>query len=414
MVKTNTPSQTGHGRKTLIFGGGALSFLLILVNSQIFYGASTNPIGIDGVQEAFDLLLVLWGIGSIVIQQLKRGRIRKMDVYVLLLVLVPSIYGAIAAKFTYGQPIFYGLLEERRIFAVLIYFPVRTMFARNWVDMDGFHTIIVVTAAICAILSIGIILNIVPTLQEINRSEIALRSERVSVGAGWIAFAIPILVSSRASFLVKWKPLLLILLVGTLVAIIQSRQLILISAIATIFILRGPRALLMILSMILVATAAVTFIPFLNERVMVILQLFQEIGSNDYLSGSWRALSYNHVFESFSGAPLGHGSLSNLWQDGFARVIGNYFFLADIGVVGTLFRYGLIGLLFYTLWFALQFQLLRAIPVRRYRVLYSALFLSILLSAPVGAPLEYRGFLAGLILGATAYLASLKRNGGVV
>jgi hypothetical protein len=402
-----TSSSTRKGsiriNKTMV-----LAFILILLNAQVFRGKGSNPFGVDGVQELFYLILLLWAIVSLWLQHVSREGVRRLDVYVLLLVLMPSIYGSFAAYLTYGQPLIFGMLEERRIFSVLIYFPIRTLFERKWLTIDRFETLIVVIAAICALLSIATLLRIVPALQEVNTSEVALRSERISIGSSWIALSIPFLVSSQAAFIQKWRPFLLILALGTLLVIIQSRQLILLSFVTSIFVIRGPRAAFMIAGLIAAIFAAILFIPAFQDRVMIIVQLFREIGSEQYIQESWRAMSYKHVFESVPQAILGHGSLSPFWRDGFERVIGVYFYLADIGLVGTLFRYGLPGIVLYFLWFALQLRLLRAIPDRRRRVLCGALFLFIIMGMPVGAPLEYRGDVTGMLLGMSGYLASLK------
>lgn len=409
------PVASGKIRKSrglVVSGGKFLFFLLLMLNSQLWIGASTNPLGIDGVQELFYLFLLLCAVGSLWMQQVSKGCVRRLDVFVLLIALVPSVYGSFAAFLTYGQPLFFGMIEERRIYAVLIYFPIRTMLERKWINMDEFETTVVAIGAICALLSIGVMLRIVPTLQDINTSEVALRNERISIGSNWIALTIPFLVSSKAAFVRKWRPALLLIVLGTLIIIIQSRQLILLSFVTTVFVMRGPRAALLISGLVVATYVAFLSIPAFHDRIMIILQLFQEVGSEQYTQDSWRAQSYKHVFEAAPQALLGHGSLSPYWRGGFERVVGTYFYLADIGLVGTLFRYGLPGILLYLLWFVLQIRLLSAIPDRRRRVLCGALFLFILIGMPVGAPLEYRGYIAGMLLGLTGYLASLKHFRG--
>lgn len=390
-----------------------LAFLLILLNSQILRGKSTNPLGIDGLQEILYLVLGIWAVCSLWLQQTSKGSVRSLDIYVLVLVLVPSLYGSMLAMLTYGQPPVYGILEERRIFAVLIYFPIRTMLDRKWVSMDDFEKYVVITAIICAILSIGILLRIIPTIQAINTSEIALRGERISIGSGWIALSIPFLMSSQAPFITRWRLLLLPLAIFTLLLIVQSRQLIVLSLIATLFVMRGPRAVLLLTLLITAAYIAILSIPALNERIMIIIQLFSEAVSNNYTTSSWRALSYAHVLESWSNEKWGHGSLSPFWKSGFERAIGGFFYLADIGIVGTLFRYGIPGILLYIFWGVLQFRLIRSISDRRKRALMGALFLFTLMGMPVAAPLEYRGYISGMLLGLTGYLASKSKNGDI-
>jgi hypothetical protein len=42
---------------------------------------------------------------------------------------------------------------------------------------------------------------------------------------------------------------------------------------------------------------------------------------------------------------LGNGDISNRWNGGYERIIG-YFFPADVGIIGAMFIYGLIGNIF--------------------------------------------------------------------
>ena len=302
---------------------------------------------------------------------------------------------------TYGQPLIYGIFEERRILAVLIYFPIRDILDQKWISIGDFERYFVLIATICAILSIGILLKIIPALQAINTSEVAIRSERISIGSGWVALSIPYMISAQTPFIKHSRLLLLPLAIFTLLVIIQSRQLILMSLIATLFVVRGQRAAFLVTVMIALSYVAMLSIPAINDHFMLIIQLFSEATSNDYTTLSWRALSYAHVLEYWSNEKWGHGSLSHFWRNGFERVIGVYFYLADIGIVGTLFRYGISGVLLYLIWGVLQFRLIRLISDRRKRNLMAALFLFILIGTPVAAPLEYRGYISGMLLGLT-------------
>ena len=70
--------------------------------------------------------------------------------------------------------------------------------------------------------------------------------------------------------------------------------------------------------------------------------------------------------------------------------------------------HGLASIPLYLSWGVVQLRLLRSIPDRKRRRLYRGLFLFLIVGMPVGAPLEYRGDIVGLVLGATAYLTSLR------
>ena len=97
-----------------------MAFFIMMLNAQVLVGKSANPIGIVGVQELFYVILLVWAIAAISIGKVF-GSVRRLDIYVLLLALGPMLYGALTAWVAYGQPVQYGLLEERRILSVLVF-----------------------------------------------------------------------------------------------------------------------------------------------------------------------------------------------------------------------------------------------------------------------------------------------------
>ncbi|MFC6478930.1 hypothetical protein ACFQDN_23790 [Pseudomonas asuensis] len=62
-----------------------------------------------------------------------------------------------------------------------------------------------------------------------------------------------------------------------------------------------------------------------------------ESGPTDNVRENTIAAIMNHLHQ-YNWVPS--GSLSLMWNDGFKRFFSNYFFLSDVGVMGTLFRFG--------------------------------------------------------------------------
>lgn len=54
----------------------------------------------------------------------------------------------------------------------------------------------------------------------------------------------------------------------------------------------------------------------------------------------------------------GNGDISNQWQGGYMGVLGGYFFPSDIGMIGVVYMYGVLGALFFLLqfFFAIKFD----------------------------------------------------------
>jgi len=408
-VATSGASGTGlNTRLPTVFVG-----LIILLNAQVFTKTAANPLGIKGAQEGFLALLILWAVAMLASQMIRMGGVRRLDLFVFLLIPAIVTYGDIMSKLTYGQPLGAGLMEERRVFSFWIYFPVMMALRSEWVDVPRLERLIVGGAIFCALLSVGVKIGVVPSINAIKSSEVALRGERVAVGQIFVAIAIPMIVARKNIASIPHALPSILFLTGVLLVVVQTRQILFGSFVATIYCLRGAKAALAVVMIGIGVTLALVLAPQLQDLVSFYRELLAQAFSQEYLTESWRGLSMGTVFEALGrGEIWGHGSLSPTWNEGFSRTIGPFFFLADIGVFGTAFRYGLVALAFYIPYLAVQTILLRGIDDRMRRVLYGGLFLMVVVMMPVSAPLEHRGYLTGLILAITGYLAQHSVQGG--
>lgn len=391
---------------------GTLIVLLVLIfNSQMFSATASNPIGIKGLQEAFYAMLAVWATVSIALQIHNNQRVRKVDLFLYLLVILLSTYGAFMAAVQFGQPFWLGLLEERRMIALWVYFPLTTLLRRGWVDLRGFENIVIGIAILCGVLMIGVMAGAVPIINAINQSEISLRGERYGIGQAFVAVAILMLFARNRIATAHFRVASIGFLVGVLLVIVQTRQIILGTLVGLVFLLRGAHAAALVVVGMLAVLAMPYIFPDAFHIAETYTQLIQQAFSEEYLNESWRGLSIGVVLETLSrGEVMGHGALSPTWNDGFASVHGPFFFLSDIGLFGTAYRYGLIGLFGYVLYLVVQVRLLRDIRDQQARVLYTAIFVMVLIMAPLGAPLEYRGFLSGFLLGITYHIGSANNK----
>ena len=347
--------------------------LVLVLNAQILAGTGLNPWGIRGAQEAFYGLLILWSGAELARQQRMRGRVAGLDLAVLGLVIGLAGYNATAALIVYGQPLWLGLIEERRILAVLIYFPVMTALRCHWISIARLERTLIGTAVLAALLTLGVWAGVLPALQTTATAP----GTRLAIGQGMMMVVFPLLVLPR----------------GDIAALAGA-----------LYAARGPRAVAALVTAGLLLALAVALIPGAREIALSYQDRLVIVLSDSYLTESWRALAIADVRAALgAGALLGHGGLSPQFDGGFATVMGPYFFLADIGLFGTAFRSGLIGLVVYAGYIALQIRLIRRIADRRRRLMCGAMFVVVLAALPVAAPLEYRGFVSGLILAISAW-----------
>lgn len=374
--------------------------LVLVLNAQILAGTGLNPWGIRGAQEAFYGLLILWSGAELARQQRMRGRVAGLDLAVLGLVIGLAGYNATAALIVYGQPLWLGLIEERRILAVLIYFPVMTALRCHWISIARLERTLIGTAVLAALLTLGVWAGVLPALQTTATAP----GTRLAIGQGMMMVVFPLLVLPRGDIAALARVLALVLLAGVLVVIVQSRQILFAALAGALYAARGPRAVAALVTAGLLLALAVALIPGAREIALSYQDRLVIVLSDSYLTESWRALAIADVRAALgAGALLGHGGLSPQFDGGFATVMGPYFFLADIGLFGTAFRSGLIGLVVYAGYIALQIRLIRRIADRRRRLMCGAMFVVVLAALPVAAPLEYRGFVSGLILAISAW-----------
>ena len=387
-------------------------FILILFNSQILSGTGGNPFGIKGVQEILYVVLLIFSILYIFQRLTTESRVFMTDALVLGLVISGLIYSALSSNLHFGQPILYGLFEERRILAFLIYFPVIWALRHSSITVQQLLSWIVISAIICSFLSIMVYIGLVPPIKVKEVSPLLLREERYGIGQFYIAFSV-LIVASRISLseLIS-NFFLLILFLGVLIVIVQTRQ-ILIALLIGLFILRGPlRFILWSTLPILLAIFTYTYIQpatvFLDKYITLATQIF----SDDYISESARSLTIKTIEQEFlNGAWFGSGALSPLWQGGFPKIYHSNFYLADVGVFGSLYKFGLLAIPFYITYLLLQGNLIRNIYHHKYAKLITSTWVLLLVALPVAASIEYRGFLSGLLIALSiGCLLELKNN----
>lgn len=377
---------------------------LVFANSQIFSASVSNPIGIKFFQELIYLVLLAFTSVYLLTKMRRSVRFHKIDLLVLGLVTFSVLYSALAAWLRFGQPIQYGIIEERRILAVLIYFPIVWSLRTRATSLDQILTWVAFAGLFCAAVSIGIFTGVIPPLHEIQSSPGVLRDDRFAVGLANMSFATLIIIQRMEGVKRRAGWLMTLFLIGVLVIVGQTRQ-ILISLFAAIMVLRNSfRWFAYLLILIVVILLIVRSTDFGANLLGTYQELFAQMFTEEYLTQSARALSIWVVIQEFlHGAWLGSGSLSLLWRGGFSKVYGDYFFLADIGIFGTVYKFGVIALPYTLVYLYSQFSILRKIRGHSHYRLLLAAWCQLLILMPVAATVDHRGFVAGLILALSVY-----------
>jgi hypothetical protein len=370
--------------------------------SGIFDDKNATPIGIPYITEIFQIIILLYSLLFVTFELMTKGKLRRLDALVVLLVFMPWGLTALNAYITYSQPLIYGLIEDRRISNLLIYFPIVYFLRTEKINDIDIIKLIMTVAIAAMILSFTFIsLGLVSKDVGVN----ALRDNRLSMGLFFIIAA----VLSSYVFIIdgyKSKVFNIILLttgIFNLIFIVQTRKVIIVTAFLMLVyaVRRGKLAFLTLLIVIgIVGTILLIFaqpeIGADNKFVLLWMQLLDE----DYLTSSARAHTLGAIYESLLSNPLwGSGALSLQWNNGFSSIYGDSFFLADVGLAGAFFRYGIpvsiIIVLLYAYISYYTYKMMNNTPSRNF-VWIATLF--VFLSPGAGIFL-YAGTLLGISLG---------------
>lgn len=384
-----------------------VTVLIVLFNSQIFRKAGANPIGVSGVQEVFYGFLLVWAFGSIVKQYMTRGRVKQLDLFVFLIVVGLPIYSSVLALIYFDQPIIYGLIEERRLLALLVYFPIVTALNNSWVTLKQLEDLTISVAMLAATLTLAVYVGLIPEINDVRQRESSLRGDRYGIGQHFIAVAILLLLARSKLSSFHIRQLLAASMFLVLIAIVQTRQITFGLAASLLVMMKNVRVVLSLL----VVASLLAILVLVSPDVSAFLQIYglviQDGLTEEYFTQSWRAQAVLVALNSFWGTGFfGVGALFLAWEGGFHRIHGPFFFLADIGIIGSIYRYGIFGIFVYLIYFVVQFRLLFKIEKKDKRILYLSLFAMIVVGAPLSAPFEYRGFLTGFLLAISAHLVS--------
>ena len=320
-----------------------LLILALILHFSVFGDSPHNPYGIKGLNEAYLAVSIVFTILLLLASAENAPReFRILMYYCLYSAVVFLLMPAIFAYFTYGQPIVFGLIEERRVLFCLGFAPL--LFLGKRVSTLQFERGLLYAALIAAFFSWCFKFGVIPDMRAEVRSDD--RPDRSSIGPYLICFGYfyciqiwskgisPINGAARNKTLYMVIAALLLL---TLVFATQTRQLIVLCLLFTLFCLRAK-------AVIWAASLSILLSPFyFFPSLLEVLGLNTEFYDStlEGVEDGVRTYTISSIFAHLDQVNwLPSGSLSLMWQDGFIPYFGEHFFLSDVGVFGTLFRFG--------------------------------------------------------------------------
>lgn len=326
-----------------------LAILAFVLHFSVFGDSTHNPVGFKFLNEGW--LAICLGASFLLLLASTEETSREFRIlmyYAFYSFVVFTVLPAIFSFYTYGQPIVYGLIEERRILFAFGFVPLILLAKR--MTTGQFEHALLYAALLAAVLSWLFKFGMLPDFR--TEQTAWDRPDRSSIGPYLLCFAYfyciqtwskgksPISGEKRLRNLYLAVAVFLLL---TLVFATQTRQLIVLCLAFSLFCLRS-KAIIWALALCLFLTPFFIF-PELLKTLGLNIEFYQNSLEGDVDDGVRRytiAAIFNHL-DLVNWLPS--GSLSLMWQDGFIPYFGEHFFLSDVGLMGTLFRFGFLTFL---------------------------------------------------------------------
>nr|MBF0682010.1 hypothetical protein [Pseudomonas sp.] len=214
-----------------------------MLNSSCFFLTDDKRAGVPYLQEIFLLFIV--GAAACLFVAWKWIYQSKTALWIIFMGTVPALFSALLSYLNFGQPIPYGLLEERRFFQYLIFFPVLFLLIQAQPTQADLEKYFLYIALFCATFGFTYYLGIIPQNQPASftvdnwlQYEDALRPNRFRIASPYVSIAVYMLMYSMRDRVSIGKLCILLYFVAYLWLVLQTRQTMLLWALAGIWIFR--------------------------------------------------------------------------------------------------------------------------------------------------------------------------------
>jgi hypothetical protein len=370
----------------------------MLLHSEFFFWANNafdqHPLALPLLREAYLAGATVIALLMAVLA-LKRS---PLPLAAVLCLAVPVAYislSALLANAAFGQPVAFGLFEERRALAMLAFFPLLLLIERGLISLRSLVASIHLAALICLGLGLAMQTGILGDLTLRDVPYLDPRKYRILNGTKF--YMVSMLVGLAMALLHRSWHHLVPVLVGAmgLLLVSQTRSAMLIAALALVLLLAvtsaGRFLLIAVIAMAALILNAVmdNLLPDLIAAAHDLLQgLFSrgntlapnvELGTEQGV----RSRTVQTILdELWHNGWVGMGALSLQWNNGFHRIYNPNFYLSDVGVIGEAYRFGFFLPVLYGLVAALTVSAWSSAQGSEARWLVTAMIVLALVNAP--------------------------------
>ncbi len=385
-----------------------LMVAILAVVSGIFFLSDDHRFGVAFLREGV-IALSLLAVTYILMQ--RKDDLDTADWYLLamvgLLFLIPPIF----AYLSFHQPLYYGLLEERRTLLYLFYFLVMLVIGgRKGYGDDDLEAILKYLFYVTLVWSVANAFGWIPRhsgfsfsvhAEQFAKDYIATdaRFETRFMEGGFLVALYPYYLVARGNFLKAILPILL--LTGYMLYINQTRGFGLL-ILLTFFWIAILRQRVEQLNTSLLIMIPVVFVLGYFSYFLYVYAFDGQVLFYDYHRNREMHIMLRETLNAFF---MPHGALSLQFNEGFFSVYGINLYVSDIGLTGLLFKYGI-------LFFPLSFLMIKIVHLLgvKYKNDFSIIFMALLLAGFMLIPF---GDVLGRGTEAFAFLMIMIRLQGV-
>ncbi len=397
-----------------LFSYRTLLFVLMFLNAACLFLTDNKKAGLPYLREMFIVAIVVAAVSLLLLW--RRAHHSRAALWVMFFGLVLPLLSAFLANSKFGQPLLYGLLEERRSFLYLLFFPAWYLMIKARPTQEELERFFLISGLACVVVGYLYYLGLLPensdvafTVDEKDYGLNPLRPNRFSIGAAYVSVCAYMLMYRLRRDYSLVSVGLLLLFASYLWLVLQTRNTMLIWALAGMWIFRSRWGVLLKSGVAVIAIVLVAYfiVPdFFADQYEKFNALLFEATSE----GGVRAITSDIVLREVpQNYYIGMGALSLQWQNGFARLYNAYFYLSDVGLLGVLYRFGFLTPIIALVYYIGYWRIMRR--CRNKGDLLSALQLDFMLNALnffLSTAIMYGGDMGGLAIAAFVYFARVS------
>jgi len=370
-----------------IVKGGFYQLLWFLFFASAFsiFGRLPNRIFVDVSSLGF-LFILLVHYGFECYKSVRIKKVRNITLIMLPFLIMPII-SAIQASKVFGQPIVFGLIAQRQLTMVLCAHFVATALSDSWLSKEKFEKYFIGSLHIMLFVFLVFYMFVDPA-RFIDTDFVTL-----SLNKGY-RYEFPdsciyglFLYGLFKIWITKEKGWLLSVLLSAfyiLVYLMDRTQLIAIAGTIGVYVLLNfsfPRIIrIAILAGVggVIAFGALGLLApeFLTKNINLYVTAVETLTGEKVAESSTnvRFMESKIALDGFIKHPImGVGFLSTKWNDGF-RSLNKHFYPVDVGILGNLFVYGIIGTLVFYIPFFITWKYSRKIKSKNDALIVSSIY----------------------------------------